>query len=60
MDEMQILVPVAVKSKLTEQLKATLLAEIEQNLKRVDHDMSSWISKLMENWQNRQRLTYRP
>ena len=40
MDEMQILVPVAVKSKLTEQLKATLLAEIEQNLKRVDHDMS--------------------
>ena len=31
MDEMQILVPVAVKTKLTEQLKATLLAEIEQN-----------------------------
>lgn len=40
MDEMQILVPVAVKSKLTEQLKTTLLNEINTNLSRVEHDMA--------------------
>ena len=40
MDEMQILVPVAVKSKLTETLKATLLNEIATNLSRVEHDMA--------------------
>lgn len=40
MEEMQILVPVAVKSKLTEKLKATLLAEIGQNISRVEHDMA--------------------
>ncbi len=40
MDEMQILVPVAVKSKLTENLKATLLNEIATNLSRVEHDMA--------------------
>ena len=36
MDEMQILVPVTVKSKLTETLKKTLMNEIDQNLSRVD------------------------
>lgn len=40
MDEMQILVPVAVKSKLTETLKTTLLNEINTNLSRVEHDMA--------------------
>lgn len=40
MDEMQILVPVAVKSKLTEALKTTLLNEINTNLTRVEHDMA--------------------
>lgn len=40
MDEMQILVPVAVKSKLTETLKTTLLNEINTNLTRVEHDMA--------------------
>lgn len=40
MDEMQILVPVAVKSKLTEALKTTLLNEINTNLSRVEHDMA--------------------
>ncbi len=40
MDEMQILVPVAVKSKLTENLKATLLNEIATNLSRVEHDLA--------------------
>lgn len=41
MDEMQILVPVTVKSKLTETLKKTLMNEIDQNLSRVDHDLSA-------------------
>ena len=41
MDEMQILVPVTVKSKLTETLKNTLMNEIDQNLSRVEHDLSS-------------------
>ena len=40
MEEMQILVPVAVKSKLTETLKTTLLKEIGQNISRVEHDMA--------------------
>ena len=40
MDEMQILVPVAVKSKLTEALKTTLLNEINTNLSLVEHDMA--------------------
>ena len=40
MEEMQILVPVAVKSKLTETLKTTLLNEIGQNISRVEHDMA--------------------
>lgn len=40
MDEMQILVPVAVKSRLTETLKTTLLNEINTNLTRVEHDMA--------------------
>ncbi len=40
MDEMQILVPVAVKSKLTENLKTTLLNEIATNLSRVEHDLA--------------------
>ena len=40
MDEMQILVPVAVKSKLTEALKTTLLNEINTNLSRVEDDMA--------------------
>ena len=40
MDEMQILVPVAVKSKLTEALKTTLLNEINTNLSRVEHEMA--------------------
>ena len=39
-DDMQILVPVAVKSKLTEALKTTLLNEINTNLSRVEHDMA--------------------
>lgn len=40
MDEIQVLIPVAVKSRLTENLKANLLAEIGQNLSRVEHDMA--------------------
>ena len=40
MEEMQIIVPVAVKSKLTEALKTTLLNEIGQNISRVEHDMA--------------------
>ena len=40
MDEMQILVPVAVKSKLTEALETTLLNEINTNLSRVEHVMA--------------------
>ena len=44
MEEMQILVPVAVKSKLTESLKTALMNEIMQNISRVDHDMSQLIS----------------
>ena len=47
MDEMQILVPVTVKSKLTETLKNTLMNEIDQNLSRVEHDLSSLELKLM-------------
>ena len=44
MEEMHILVPVAVKSKLTESLKTALMNEIMQNISRVDHDMSQLIS----------------
>lgn len=40
MDEMTILVPVMLKSKLTEALKSKLLMEIDQNLSRVEHDMA--------------------
>lgn len=40
MDEMQLIVPVNVKSKLTEQLKTTLLAQINQNIQRLVNDMS--------------------
>lgn len=40
MDEVQVLIPVAVKSKLTESLKANLLSEIGQNLSRVEHDLA--------------------
>jgi len=40
MEEMQILVPVAVKSRLTEELKATLLSQLNQNIKRVENDMT--------------------
>lgn len=40
MDEMQIMIPVAVKSRLTESLKVTLLGEISQNISRVEHDLS--------------------
>ena len=43
---MQILVPVTVKSKLTETLKKTLMNEIDQNLSRVDHDLSAIKSEL--------------
>lgn len=40
MDEMQLIVPVTVKSKLTENLKKTLLEQINQNIQRVVSDMS--------------------
>lgn len=40
MDEMTILVPVMLKSKLTEALKTRLLGEIQQNINRVDHDLA--------------------
>lgn len=40
MDEMTILVPVMLKSKLTEALKTRLLAELEQNISRVEHDIA--------------------
>ena len=40
MDEMTILVPVMLKSKLTEALKTRLLGELEQNISRVDHDLA--------------------
>ena len=38
MDEIQVLIPVAVKSKLTEALKTTLLNQINQNIKSVEND----------------------
>ena len=40
MDEIQVLIPVAVKSKLTESLKTTLLNQINQNIKSVENDMT--------------------
>ncbi|MDY6084920.1 MAG: YlqD family protein [Dialister sp.] len=40
MDEVQVIVPIALKSKLTETLKQTLLNEIGQNISRVEHDMT--------------------
>ena len=40
MDEIQVLIPVAVKSKLTEALKTTLLNQINQNIKSVENDMT--------------------
>lgn len=40
MDEMTILVPVMLKSKLTEALKTRLLGELEQNISRVEHDIA--------------------
>lgn len=40
MDEMTILVPVMLKSKLTEALKSRLLAELEQNLAHVERDLA--------------------
>jgi len=40
MDEMTILVPAMLKSKLTEALKTRLLAEIDQNISRVEHDLA--------------------
>lgn len=48
MEEMQILVPVSVKSKLTESLRTILMDEILQNISRVDHDMSRLISEEKE------------
>ena len=38
--EIQVLIPVAVKSKLTEALKTTLLNQINQNIKSVENDMT--------------------
>ena len=40
MDEIQVLIPVAVKSKLTESLKTTLLNQINQNIKSVENDIT--------------------
>ena len=40
MDEIQVLIPVAVKSKLTEALKTTLLNQINQNIKSIENDMT--------------------
>ena len=40
MDEIQVLIPVAVKSKLTEALNTTLLNQINQNIKSVENDMT--------------------
>ena len=40
MDEIQVLVPVVVKSKLTEALKTTLLNQINQNIKNVENEMT--------------------
>lgn len=40
MDEMTILVPVMLKSKLTEALKSRLLAELSQNLAHVERDLA--------------------
>ena len=37
MDEIQVLIPVAVKSKLTEALKTTLLNQINQNTVSYTH-----------------------
>lgn len=40
MEEMTILVPVMLKSKLTEALKTRLLGELDQNISRVEHDIA--------------------
>ncbi len=40
MEEMTILVPVMLKSRLTEALKTRLLGELEQNISRVEHDIA--------------------
>lgn len=40
MDEIQVLVPVTVKSKLTEALKNTLLDQLNQNIMNVDNEMT--------------------
>lgn len=40
MDEVQVIVPIALKSKLTETLKTTLLSEIGQNISQVEHDLA--------------------
>ena len=40
MDEMTVLVPVMLKSKLTEALKTRLLAEMNQNLDAIEHDLA--------------------
>lgn len=40
MDEVQVIVPIALKSKLTETLKQTLLNEIGQNISQVEHDLT--------------------
>lgn len=48
MEEMQILVPVSVKSKLTEALRTALINEIMQNVSRVEHDISNLISEEKE------------
>lgn len=40
MDEIQVLVPIVVKSKLTEQLKTTLLSQLNQNIKNIENEMT--------------------
>lgn len=40
MEEMTLLVPVLLKSKLTEALKNRLLAEMQQNLDAIEHDLA--------------------
>ena len=40
MEEMTVLVPVLLKSKLTEALKTRLLAEMNQNLDAIEHDLA--------------------
>ena len=56
MDEMQILVPVAVKSKLTEALKTTLLNEIRASFEAQKAQMQQVKEKLTNDKEHLEKL----